>query len=454
MATIAAFGVVAVLSFENDLKGRLSQTIGIAVLLGTGGLAYALFLLALLGVKPTRWPFVTVCVLGLAGSVYLYRKRKLSVVQAGIASLDVDRRRHSGAGWLMILLIVLQVIVVVQSLALPVYEWDAFAIWALKAKVVAFQGIVPRPSYFTDRSLSYSHLDYPLMVPFLMAGVYGVLGHVNDQAAKLFLPVLYFGLTCIVFGFAKRRISICMAVALTALVVGAPVMLRWAGSGNADMPLAAFCTAAVICMLEWDENNDWHSSVLCGIFSAFAAFTKNEGLAIGILICLGMFALAIGRGESKRRVKGAFWGAFVFLLLVWPWLVWSSEIPRTHENYLAHFQLAVVAGNAFRVPIILGEFARQIVSLERYGLLWIVVLFFAAIGWRAFRERTTVIVWSFLLVQLSVYALVFLVTPWDVREHLKFALDRLFLHVAPLGGLLIAIHYPSQPQRPPVVCSD
>jgi len=46
-------------------------------------------------------------------------------------------------------------------------EWDAFAIWGFKAKVLTHEALRPTPAYFHDLTLSYSHLDYPLMVPFL-----------------------------------------------------------------------------------------------------------------------------------------------------------------------------------------------------------------------------------------------------------------------------------------------
>ena len=48
--------------------------------------------------------------------------------------------------------------------------------------------------------------------------------------------------------------------------------------------------------------------------------------------------------------------------------------------------------------------------------------------------------WSLLLLQLGVYALAFLVTPWDIHEQLNCASDRLFLQAMPLGGLLLTLH--------------
>jgi 4-amino-4-deoxy-L-arabinose transferase-like glycosyltransferase len=440
LAAIVVFGTAgAMLSGENE-KPQFSHKLGLVVVFGTGSLGYGLFLLALFGVRPTRWPFAVLSLVAvMVAGAHLIRRGKASLRGVRIEPLHVAWS-HVGSAALLILLVVFHSIVLVHALAFPLYEWDAFAIWGLKAKVIAAEGIVPQPTYFTDVSLSYSHLDYPLMVPFLIAGVYGVLGRVDDQIAKLALPLLYFGLACLVFTFSKRRLPTSMALAVAVVVMGSPVMLRWAGSGNADVPMTAFYTTSVVCLSEWGEDSKWCSCVLCGVMSAFAAFTKNEGLVLGVFNCAIMFLLPIRSVHWKRRLAGAGLCTAVFLLLVFPWFVWSNGIPHTHENYLAHLRFSEIAKNASRIPIILAEFARQIVSLSRYGLLWLILIVSAMVGWRAFRSRTTVVVWSLLLLQLGVYALIFLVTPWDVHVQLRVALDRLLLHAVPLWGLLLALH--------------
>ena len=85
------------------------------------------------------------------------------------------------------------VMIVVVALSSPLSEWDAFAIWGFKAKVLTHDALRPTPAYFHDLTLSYSHLDYPLMFPFLTAGAYAAMGTVDDQTGKLvsvFLDVL------------------------------------------------------------------------------------------------------------------------------------------------------------------------------------------------------------------------------------------------------------------------
>ena len=440
LAALIVLGIPWALLASRRQARLLAEVVGLVAVFGAGCLGYGLFLLALVGMRPTRYSAGLLAGVALLSLVCLIRGRRASLLQLPPCSLDADPRSRAACFALLALLLLLQGLVTAHALAFRLYEWDAFAVWGLKAKVIAMEGLAPRPAYFTDVSLSYSHLDYPLMLPFLMAGVCGVLGRIDDQLAKLALPVLYLGLGCLVFGFSRRRLPRPMAFALTAVVMGAPVMLGNAGSGYADVPLTAFYTASVLFLLEWAERRDYTACALCGVMSAFAAFTKNEGLALGVINCVGALLLPV-RGIPRRlRVAGAGLCTAIFLGLILPWLVWTSDIPRTHESYLTRFRFPQILGQLPRLPTIAAGFLRQIINLDQFGLLWLILILLAAYRWRAFRDVRVQMAWALLLAHLAVYAAVFIVTPWDVDEHLSAALHRLVLHVVPLAGLLIALH--------------
>jgi Dolichyl-phosphate-mannose-protein mannosyltransferase len=447
LIVICALGAVGVLLAPARDKRLLVESVGIAAIFGTGSLGYGLFLLALAGVRPGRVPLAALGVGALAVVVFHLLRQKAAFPKVAPFLHDRGRLRIIATLILCFLLIMFLCTVTAHALAFPLYEWDAFAVWGYKAKVIAAEGLSPRPDYFTDVTMSYSHLDYPLMTPLLMAGVFGVLQHVDDHWAKLFSVVLYLGLICLVLAFARCRLSPLKALAVTAVTVGVPVMLRWAGSGNADVPLAAFNVAALFFLIRWLEESNLRDCTLCAVMSAFAAFTKNEGLAFGILTCVVMFLPVLRSQHTGRRLAGASLYLVVFLLLSLPWLIWSADIPRTHENYAAHFGVSEILAKVDRLPVIVNEMVRQIVNVRRYGLLWIVLIASAVMGRHAFRNRTIRIVWLLFILQLGVYSLIFLVTPWDVRLQMSVSLDRLLLHVIPAAGCLIAMHLRS-------CCSD
>ena len=49
--------------------------------------------------------------------------------------------------------------------------------------------------------------------------------------------------------------------------------------------------------------------------------------------------------------------------------------------------------------------------------------------------------WLLLLGHVAMYVLIYLITPWDVRELLSMSLDRLLLHAVPAVVLLIGYHW-------------
>ena len=147
----------------------LAEIVGFSLALGTGTVATLLFWASLLGFAPTRGLLLvgataalgTIAGMGWTGRLLLPTR----VPPAGLTRAD---------WWLVIpvaVLVGMTGLVAVHALGFPFYEWDSFAIWGLKAKVVAHESLAaPRPAYFHDLTLSYSHPDYPLLTPFLLAG--------------------------------------------------------------------------------------------------------------------------------------------------------------------------------------------------------------------------------------------------------------------------------------------
>ena len=327
-----------------------------------------------------------------------------------------------------------------HAVALPVSEWDSFAIWAFKAKVVARESLLSRPQYFYDTTLSYSHLDYPLLVPFLMAGTYGAIGSINEHLGKVIFPILYVAFGFQIFSALRWKMGRSESLLLTALAMSIPAVLRWAGAGVADVVLILFYTGAVFYFLKWMEEERKADLVLSILLSVFAAFTKNEGFALGLIIC-GIMLLFSALARSKAKMAGFVSFAAGLFVLHLPWLWWSRAIPRTHENYGARLRPSVVIENWDRFSVIFGEFLKQAWMWSRWGGVWLLLLLVTILGRRGLSRRYIVVLWLLLVAQLSLDALIFLVTPWDVRELLDSALDRIFLQTLPLVVLLIGFHW-------------
>jgi hypothetical protein len=439
-------GHVIVSAIFRGERRPLGELVGLSAALGAGGLSVLLFWLSLAGYAPTRTITLSIGLALLIVEGCQWRTKQLSLP---LPLRTVRTRKTPGndrwalAAWTFVALLVL--VVSVHALAFSLFEWDAFAIWGMKARVLSTCSLRSGPSYFHDVSLSYSHLDYPLLVPFLTAGAYGMMGQIHDQFGKMYFPLLYLAFGLMLNAGLRWKLESMRAGVLTALAMSSPVLLRWAGAGNADVALTMYYTGMLYFSIRWlDEENGRHLLILM-LCTVFCVFTKSEGLALALIQMLGLLLVSV-----FVRIKRRFLGLAVLvagvLILSMPWLIWSRGLPHTHEDYAAHLNLANIIGNLDRLRIVLPEFARQSTLWGRWGGLWILLVFFAVTCWKGLRNRHVAVLWFFLLAHLVLYVLIFVVTPWDVRELLASALDRLILHTIPAAVFLIGFHWAQLPR--------
>jgi hypothetical protein len=341
--------------------------------------------------------------------------------------------------------------------------WDAFSIWMLKAKVLAGTDLRPMPEYFQTLSLSYSHLDYPLSVPMLAAGAMVFTGGETDGLMKLPQLLVVTGLVATLVSLLMRFVSLSVAVLLTAIAISSFAVIRFGGSGTADLTMIMMSAALLARLLAWYESGRISDAILAGIFASGAVFTKNEGLAVAV-IYVGVFVFAtvlhaIRARTSEARAIGSWTdtGAFATRrvgvirlvtlagLTSLPWLLWSASIPRTHEDYGGRIRVANVVSNIDRVPEIARAFHSSMTDWTGWGGVWFILVASAIIGARAFRHRGTspnpaAVLWVVLLCHWLTVVLVLLISPWEVRDVAGVALDRVLSHSSPCAVALIGAH--------------
>jgi hypothetical protein len=283
-------------------------------------------------------------------------------------------------------------------------------------------------------------LDYPLMVPFLTAGAYAAMGTIDDQTGKLvsvFLAVLIVPMVYLGLRWKLRRLPAACLGTLTALL---PVLFRHADAGCADLPLAMFYAGSIVYAARWIDRQQREDLVLAILFSAFAAFTKNEGL----ILALANGAVMLGFGFRRNRQR-QWVGAVAFLAgllaLDAAWLLWSHSLPRTHEDYGSKLLSIQVVTHLPKLKQIIPTMMVQITELQTWGLLWIMTGALALLGWRAFARRYVLALWILLGLQLASYALAYSVTPWDLTVLMPVTLDRLLSQAIPALIFLAGWHW-------------
>lgn len=186
-------------------------------------------------------------------------------------------------------------------MATPNGEWDALAIWNLKAGFL-FRGGAQWTDMFRPE-MARSHCDYPLLLPGAVARGWAACG-VATPVVPMNIGVL-FGLATAGLLFAAATLLRGGARGLLAgmALLATPVFLRATVSQYADVPLCFFVLAGVALLVIHDREAARPAGpmALAGLTCALAAWTKNEGILIFALI-------AVARAWVVARAAGfAVW---------------------------------------------------------------------------------------------------------------------------------------------------
>jgi len=272
----------------------------------------------------------------LAGSVELYIARLAGVSTLTFVLIDLfvwttvvstgylsgrhqSRVRHRsalGAGTWVAGAMVLAVVGVLTIVAIrhqPDGSWDAWAIWNLRATFLA----EPAPDWRNgfSEALAWSHPDYPLLIPASIARVWTLTG-----ARLSLVPVAVAGsftaatALLLVGALAHSASSMKVVAALGLLMV--PTFVLNGLSQCADVPVAFFALATAT-LLDCGTSDDERPWTLAGVAAAAAAWTKNEGMVLAILLILAFLY-----DRWRRRGLGHAWGVARAVILGAAPIVW------------------------------------------------------------------------------------------------------------------------------------
>lgn len=402
--------------------------------IGPGLMGISLIFLSMLGLRPAAWEIFAITALSAVIGGFVWRQRK----PAEPFSIS---GQNPPVLWTILCLIALAYGVFsvgYDALAIPVTEWDAFAIWQLKAKVLALHPLIPHPAYFYDLSVSYSHLRYPLLVSMVSAGMHAMTGQLDDSAKAISL-LWYLGMLAVVYSLVRRLNGKTAALTAIALMACSLPMCRYAGSGTAEVALTAFYACSLLCIIRWQQTASYEYLILAALFSALMAWTKNEGLALSAINAL--VVAFMGKNRKKSLLAAASLAAIVAVIYL-PWILYTWGLPRTDEDYVGRLNLHQMISNAAKfVPAMTG-IALELLNAKNWGLFWEIAAALALLQWKRFKDPAVAAIGMLLLLHLLVYIPPLVVANWKINELLYTTSARLMLHVAPAGAILIGLLWP------------
>lgn len=437
-------GWAATAAILGGQRRPIAEVLGLILLLGAGVTGTLLLWLSMFGLRPLRATVLTLGALATASLAALGWKNRL--VCPVLPQPDQPWWRNLPAAVLVLALAAANAAAAIPAIGFKQFEWDAFVIWALKAKVLYYSPLTPLPEYFTDPGFSFSHQDYPLLLPMLIAAAWGTMQQINEQLGKIILPMLFAGQTLLAYSAARLWVGRSAALLLSLLLVGTPVSLTFAGMGNADSPLSGFYLGSIFYLIRWISHRQRCDMVLSALFCVFMATTKSEGLPLAAINALVLPVIAaVLRDRRAWKHLGLF--ATIVFLGIGLWLAWRSELPHTNDDHFSRLRPSIVAQNIGRLGTIVEAMAGQFISIANWGGLWLLAALMALLGFEAFVRTQTLLLWALLLMHLGLYVLVYVIAAWDVQDLLRVTISRLLLHASPAAMMLIAVHWPAAQPR-------
>lgn len=302
-------------------------------------------------------------------------------------------------------------------------DWDAWAIWGPKAKVLAVgEGSLADVTHF-------GHADYPLLWPSVWAFSAWCSGGWEEQWSKgwgsVFLLLVAWQLGLIVRQNGGSKRMAWLAAALFSSVPKAIVVSSW---GYAEPALWLFMVCGFGRLLLLREEPVVSNAVVLGALALGASLTKNDGLLFAVLA--GCF-LPLYAGASRMRLAVVF--IAVFCLLYAPWLVWTRSVMHLGSHVTDSWSLSMeklrITGRRI-LPGLRGA-GRIWLDVQQWGVVLIPLLAWTVV--RMFRGPAAArLAAAFPLLLLGILFSVEVMHSADIGWQVGASWDRLTLQALPL----------------------
>jgi hypothetical protein len=298
-------------------------------------------------------------------------------------------------------------------------SWDAWAIWNMHAKFL-YNPQLWR-TLFTSK-LSYSHLDYPLMLPSITAFFWNsihctlpYIPYLLSYGIMITIPLLIY------FSLLEEGLSVIAYLTLAIFVIDINYQAI-AASQCADTLLSLLILLTFIQYKNLSKLSGGGIYIL-GFVCAACGWVKNEGLAFYLIFTV---AFVLANIKQPAALLKYIVGASVPTLAILSFKFFfapANDLVSTGSNPLT--TLSSIVLDTVRYTTIIKFWVNMLIS----NYIGVLVLLFALLVFnRRFFLSLPFIVIALLLV---VYFAIYIITPYDLTWHLFTSLYRILMHVYP-----------------------
>ncbi len=400
--------------------------------------------------------FLVRLVLGPSTGIFVAAELLLAVAAGSAAWLARHGRVTAGSGdakpagwfWLLLAGLLGALAIAVPSFvdtsnSNPFGGWDAWAIWNLRAKLLA-QPDATWKSAFTPvlnqlAGGGATHPEYPLLLSGFVARCWDLMGAIGNVAAPTAISAMFSLATVGLMVSALAILRSWSAAMIGGLIlVGATAFQLESPWQFADIPIGFYYLAvfALLFLNDAEDQERGRTMVLAGLALGFAAWTKREGMLFALLTVVAVVCCAWVSGKATRRRTLLLFalGAAVPLAIVMYYRLFLA--PPTGD--FATLTLAAAARKFTDLPRYAQIFKSlwdEIIALGSgiaHPLVSIAVLAFC-LGIPRERRTQPLMMASF-AVWLAVfigYVVAYVVTPQELAWHLGTSLGRLLVQLLP-----------------------
>jgi hypothetical protein len=430
-ALIAGLGFVH-LFWKNDQLAALALKVFLGIGLGLGITSCLYFLRLLLFPGQGGYLLVETIFLALV-LIALFVRRRIS------SHTTFKPLSFTGIQILLGLTITFVVVMVLYFLVIsswvaPHGDYDAQAIWNLRARFIYRSGDTWQNAFSPLINRNF-HMDYPLLIPLSVVGGWNTLdGEVLRVPAALSMLFL-FGMAGVMFSLIAYLRSGSQAAIATTILLATPGLLIFSTFQTADIPLTYFFLASAILFVLASNESNRNLLFLSGVMAGLSAWTKNEGIPFAILMIICTLFVH-GIRQARTNLFSLLAGmAFPSLTIVLFKTIVSVNNDLFTHNGLVEITSKLVTPS--RYIQILTHLISELIHLGNWPISIIAVLL--VYGWimgiRNPGSLTEKVLWVIPLSQFTIYMLIYVITPHDLEWHLNYSMSRLLIHLFPLALL-------------------
>jgi hypothetical protein len=183
----------------------------------------------------------------------------------------------------------------------PHGDQGAWSIWNLRARFLYRAGAFWRDAFSND--LSWSHPDYPLLLPGLVALCWKLAGQDSTDAPIAIAFLFALGTVGVLTGVIGVLRGKTQALVGGTLLLGTAGFIALSAAEYGDVPLSFYilATLALLCLQD-RHPEDLRFSALAGLMAGFAAWTRNDGI---IFLAALMVARVVAAVRYRDRTGPA-----------------------------------------------------------------------------------------------------------------------------------------------------